>query len=704
MRRLTALAVAIVVVVLGAGLPAQQTTFQSKVELVNVDAVVVDKDGNAVRGLTANDFALTDRKRPQKVATFEEVSHQRDATTEPTPGVVAPPPILHDVASNIIGKSDHLVVLVIDDLHIWQGRTDKAKELAREVIKKLGKQASMAVLFTSGMHSTQLMQDRSHLLAVVDTMKARQSFRRPHQAIDDQKARYVDPEVSPDEKFAAINDAQMASLQDFGDNMQQFKTMQDAAAMLQPEDQRRKTFVMISEGLHKSMAGVFDASGDSTMMLTKDGDPKIYPYHSEALRNMMTAMWHSSVAMYALDPRGKVDSQHLMLEAWPPLDCAVCSNPAHQPMPDERPVPPKDDGPGLRGNPVRVAQTALLDMASASGGFAITDTDDLSAGIDRIVEDVDHYYLLGFYPPDPRGDDYHQLGVTVIGHPEYTVRHRLGYMFGKADAKPKNKDPLVELAAGVMPISDLPLRLTALPLIGSAKLSTVAVGLEVTAPTAGLKNTEAALSDDVSYSLLVVDNKKVKVTSRVGNAARVNITGQGSGTMPDTVTYQVPITIELAPGRYQLRASATSKRLGAGGSVFYDVTVPDYAVSPLSLSGIALGYASGPRVPVGRTATSTAALPFSPTLDRAFAYTDTLRVFFEVARQDAQSNVALTIAVIDAENSPLLALDKAVGPGASPRVDLELPLKTLGPGTYRLRVTATDSHNVAHTETAIVIK
>ena len=58
---------------------AQQPTFRSKTDLVIVDAVVVDKRGNAVRGLTASDFVLTDRKKPLTVATFEEVSHERSA-------------------------------------------------------------------------------------------------------------------------------------------------------------------------------------------------------------------------------------------------------------------------------------------------------------------------------------------------------------------------------------------------------------------------------------------------------------------------------------------------------------------------------------------------------------------------------------------------------------------------------------------------
>ncbi len=40
-------------------------------------------------------------------------------------------------------------MVFVDDLHIWKGRTDKAKALARDIVTKLGTQASMAAIFTS---------------------------------------------------------------------------------------------------------------------------------------------------------------------------------------------------------------------------------------------------------------------------------------------------------------------------------------------------------------------------------------------------------------------------------------------------------------------------------------------------------------------------------------------------------------------------
>ena len=46
-------------------------------------------------------------------------------------------------------QADRLVVVIIDDLHIWKGRTDKTRQLATDVVTNLGAQSSMAVLFTS---------------------------------------------------------------------------------------------------------------------------------------------------------------------------------------------------------------------------------------------------------------------------------------------------------------------------------------------------------------------------------------------------------------------------------------------------------------------------------------------------------------------------------------------------------------------------
>lgn len=721
--------------------------FRSSTELINVDVVVSDTDGRAVRGLTAKDFVLTDRRKPQAIVTFGEVSHER-ASAASARTTLFPASLPLDVTDNQSSQADRLVIVVVDDLHIWKGRTERARELARTVITTLGAQASMAVLFTSGERSTQVTQDRSRLLAVANVFEGRQSMRRPHQAIDQQKAA-PNPslgDTSHDLDLAQLdnmNAAQKTTLQDFEDNLRQLQTMQDAARMLAGEDQRRKAFVLISEGMAKNMSGLFDSSQSPC----EASGMQAPCYTDRAIRDVGEAMRRANVTTYAIDPRGKVKPEDMALELFPPPDCGVCQ-PGSVSQASVGHPPPGEDGTFRWDNPVRLAQDALSQFTEASGGFAVTDTDDLAGGLERIVEDLDHYYLLGFYADEAGGKGYRPLNVTVPAHPDWRVRFRRGYVPGNTKPAEPPKDALAALATGVMPKADLPLRVTAVPLTGKGKNASVAVAIEVTAPTGLMKDADSKLRDDVSYAVLVVDDKKAKVAQRTGRAASFTMSARdGAAAMPDAVTYQIPLTLTLPPGQYQLRVSATSKKLGAGGSVYADLTVPDFAKAPLVLSPIVLGYADGSHVPVGRRPAaqpgiqgagaamgssrpvSTAGiagmptpvalgaavtdtpeavadaprLPFDPALDREFTRADVLRTYFEVARA-GKTPVTTIIMVIDATNRTMMAIDKVLGADDPGRVDLRLPLASLAAGAYRLRVTATDGRTVTTSETGMVVR
>ena len=101
-------------------------------------------------------------------------------------------------------------------------------------------------------------------------------------------------------------------------------------------------------------------------------------------------MRRSSVTTYNIDPRGHIPPQQLALEAFPPRRPGTGGRSGHC-------------GSTFRwDNPIRQAQDGLTIMADASGGFAVTDTDDFTSGLKHIIEDIDHYYLLGFYPSDIR--------------------------------------------------------------------------------------------------------------------------------------------------------------------------------------------------------------------------------------------------------------------------------------------------------------
>ena len=113
-----ALAGAALAAVLGAPLLAQRQdppltpTFRAGVELVQIDAVVVDASGNPVSGLTADDFELREEGKPRDISAFATV----DIPIEKAERVLySPTAIEPDVASNSAAEG-RLYVFAFDEV------------------------------------------------------------------------------------------------------------------------------------------------------------------------------------------------------------------------------------------------------------------------------------------------------------------------------------------------------------------------------------------------------------------------------------------------------------------------------------------------------------------------------------------------------------------------------------------------------------
>ena len=668
----------------------QRPTFRSTTDLVEVDVVAVDEHGEPVRGLTAADFTLLDRKKPQAIATFQEIAHEHDEVSDLATTSDNPPPPKRDVASNTSAQSDRLVVVVIDDLHIFKGRTDRARDIARTVVRELGAQASMAILFTSGNHNVEITEDRAELLVAADIFTGRRPYPRPILGVDDMHGH--NPEPTQD-------------IKEFYDDRNAYKTLQDAAHMLGADDGRRKAFVLITEGIAKDLSGVFGAMAvpgqvvGGEAYVAGDLETSIKPapieYHLWAVIDMMDAMRRSNVATYIIDPRGAVSPQQLARECHPSLE--------------------KLDDPCLGGSLpdwnsyVRQAQHGLEMIAAASGGTAVTNSDDFTGGLNRILDDLDHYYLLGFYPADPNGGGYRRLDVRV-NRPDVTLRFRHGYVAGGPPAPPKNSDPLVALSAGVMPRTDLALRLTAIPGVGARAidaagkptgrvLTPVNIAMEVAVPRRGITGAAGTVGDTLRYTVLAADLKSGKIVKQFSNTAV--LTSQGTSHAPavegielaaDTIAFQFPVQLTLPPGRYQLRASAVSDRLARGGSVYLALDVPNEATAPIAMSGLLVAYSEGPRVLVAAPA-SGAGLPFPPALDREFSEFDTLRVAFDAITRTPADPLHAVVEIADGTGRVLKSYPPPADGG---HVDVRVPLANLPPGAYVLRATVSDrTHSTA---------
>jgi VWFA-related protein len=639
--------------------PPQEPVFRTRVDLVQVEVVVVDSRGQPVRGLTQSAFTLLDRKTPQPITAFEEVTR----ASQPLAESRSAPTVAADVADNTSVSTGRLIVLVIDDLHLDRVREARARALAIDVIKRLGPGASMSVLFTSGNHSTELIADPPALIAAASTLKAFRPIRRP-------------AEVSEVVKTTT-------DLEKFFSGIQTFETIEDAARMLASNETARKAFVVISEGINKDLTGMFDGNATPCELAA----PMSPCYASVALRRMMEDVRRSNVTIYVLDPRGHVAEGDLLQE--------------------NLPTPGRDPDSPLRWkNPVRRAQDGATITAEASGGFAVTDTDDFNGGLDRIQSDLDHYYVLGFYPTDPTSNDFRRLDVTVPGHPDWTLRFRKGYV-PKDDANvPKNADPLV---SGALAKPGLSLRLGALPWpvaqAGATKTARLAVVLEVSAARAALVDAGGLINDGVSYEVVLVDMKQGKATSQLTRETKLALKPVEPAPASSLVSYQLPVTVTVPPGRYQLRASATSTKAAQSGSVYLSVDVPDFPAEALALSGVAVGYADGPHVAVASsgTAEEDLGLPFVPTLDRTFSRADTLRLFASVTRSTVIP-ASVTASILDGSGGLVWSVRKELGASPSGDFDASLPLAAVASGAYTLRVTATDGRHTTARELALVVR
>src|SRR5262245_56460609 len=62
--------------------PQAGPVFPSEVEIITVDAVVVDKDGRPVTGLAREEFRVLEDGKPRDIVSFEEYARDERPATE----------------------------------------------------------------------------------------------------------------------------------------------------------------------------------------------------------------------------------------------------------------------------------------------------------------------------------------------------------------------------------------------------------------------------------------------------------------------------------------------------------------------------------------------------------------------------------------------------------------------------------------------
>ncbi|HET9831567.1 MAG TPA: hypothetical protein VFP91_07655, partial [Vicinamibacterales bacterium] len=267
------------------------------------------------------------------------------------------------------------------------------------------------------------------------------------------------------------------------------------------------------------------------------------------------------------------------------------------------------------------------------GGFAVVNTNRLANAFDRIVQENSSYYVLAYYPPNPKRDGkYHNINVRV-SRPGLTARFRKGYASptGKPAVAPKSElaAELVDALQSPVPVTGLGMKVFAAPFKGAAPNASVLVGVELRGRdlnTASNGRVDLAFSAvDVRGRAKASTHDTLTLNLRPETKARVEQNG-----------IRLLDRLNVPPGRYQLRVAAHDPNSGSVGSILYDLEVPDFNKDRLSISGLVLtSAASITLIPTARPDTELrTALPGPPVAARTFAQNDQLAVFVDVYDTD----------------------------------------------------------------------
>jgi len=674
--RKTVLTLATALVFAGAPLaqqapPGPQTgqppvTFKVEVNYVEIDAVVTDKQGNFVRSLTKDDFAVFEQGKPQTVSVVSLVDIPVQKFDPP---LYKTKPIEPDVRSNRREFDGRVFVLVLDDLNTAFMRSGRVKAAARQFIERyLGANDVAAIVQTGGGKSSgqEFTSSRTRLLRALDSFSGQKERSATFGKIEDyQRMRQLGMTGTPRDGNDPIRAYKARNT---------FIVLKNVAEYMAGIRGRRKAVVFFSEGVDYD---IYD----------QINNPEASDIRSNG-QDAIAAATRANVSFYAVDPRGLSG-----------LDEAI-----------ELSSLPSDPTTGLgvqsMQRELQISQDSLRTIADETGGFAAVNANDFSTSFERIIRDNSSYYVLGYYSTNTKRDgDFRTLTVRVK-NPTLQVRARKGYVAPKG-RPPAGTPPPPGIAASVAmrEVLDSPVAVTGLGITAfaaamggattpNAKASVLTV-VEIDGSALKFKQDGGLFADNVEIAILAMDETG-KIREGVKDTAELKLRPE---THEAVVKNGVRMTrrLSLAPGRYQLRIGARESNGGLVGSVMYDLDVPDFSKGDLNMGGVLLTSASAARVPTASPDPDfKEILPGSPTALREFPSGDELSLAVDI-----YDNRAFTAHRVEVRTTLTADNGTAVFSSRDERKSEELkgatgtfghiakvPLKDVAPGRYVLRVEA----------------
>ncbi|CAN5807349.1 hypothetical protein BH20ACI3_BH20ACI3_17850 [soil metagenome] len=566
--------------------------------LVQVDVVVTDKDGKQVTDLRPEELEILEDNRKQPITNFSYIASgsNRFTSTESghsedkKPAVVSP-------ASLSPEQMRRTMVIVVDDL----GLSFESTISVREALKKfVGEQMQIddrvAIIRTSKGVGTlqQFTSEKPKLLAAIDNIRWYAMGRggiTPFAPMDTQQ----NSDFTQGQQLLEELEETRQSHYSIGS----FGTLSFVLQGL-AEIPGRKSVLMISESFR-----LFTSQGRNTQLL-------------DFLRRLTDLANRSSTVIYTLDAAGlnplsftaedRVSGSNFDPTMFRDTNSPgavnrtrsrrsdVSASAAAQAEQDSSAAFRRLDALANQRESQNVETHSVLSfLAAKTGGLFVRNTNDLSAGTQRMLGDQKGYYLIGYRPEDSVIDPatgqrrIHNLTVKVK-RSGLRVRAREGY-YGvtteeRSAAKRTREAQLVAALTSPFASGDVGIRVT--PVFGNdqGEGSYLRVLLHVNTRDLTFTDQPDGSHSAVLDIVAVSTGESERVMDQFSDTQTINVKSETyPSVLENGLTFVLNVPIKQS-GAYQLRVAVRDAPSQRTGSASQFIEVPDLNKPGLRLSGI----------------------------------------------------------------------------------------------------------------------
>src|SRR5881396_2290521 len=538
---------------------AQQTgqaesRIQVTSELVLVNVVAHDKNGNLVRDLKKGDFTLFEDGKKQEISTFDFENVDELATAgaaEATVSGVAGGTVLRSgkqAAPSLDARDRRMILLFFDFSAMEPEQIDRSVEAAKKFVNTKIQPADLMALVSLATNmrvDLDFTDEKTKLLAALTAYNSGQGqgFENGDTGSAEGAAETSGAFSADDTDFNTFSaDRKLLALQSL---------MQALGKLPQ-----KKNLIYFSNGITQTGAD-----------------------NQSALRAATAAAVKANVSIYSMDIRGS--------QAFPPGGEAQSASLHGQSAYSGAAV--LND---LNGN--AASQETLSTLAADTGGKAFFDSNDFGAVFSQVQKDSSAYYVLGFTSSNKARDGRFRRLRVQVKRPNVKLDHRSGY-YADRDFEHMNRAGREQQLEDEL-TSDLP-----------------QTDVIVYAGAAHFRQDDAHYY--LAVSLVIPGSQIPFVSEKDKDNATIDIIGQvlESGKFPvghlrDTVKLTVDATRQvrrknvqyntgfvLAPGSYHLKFVVRENQTGRMGAFEMEAKIPDLRKAPLKMSSVVL---SSLRTPV----------------------------------------------------------------------------------------------------------